>query len=105
MKVGQGKVVLQSVKLELEFSNTCIKRYCFSAEIHRDLLNFPQDLCFSCLLLPDLDNALQVLRFDIVCNCFCAQALAKALKVNKTVLHIDLRENKIDNEGAERPDA
>ena len=89
------------MKLELEFSNTCIKRYLFSTEIHLDLLHISQDLGFSCLLLPDLDNALQVLRFDIVCHCFCAQAFAEALKVNKTVLHIDLPDNKIDNEGAE----
>ena len=36
----------------------------------------------------------------MVCHRFCPQALAEALKVNRTVTNIDLSGNKIDNEGA-----
>ena len=36
----------------------------------------------------------------MVCHRFCPQALAEALKVNKTVTNIDLFDNKIGNEGA-----
>ena len=45
--------------------------------------------------------AIEVLRrFDMVCHCFCPQALAKALKVNQTVTNINLDNNNIGNEGA-----
>ena len=37
----------------------------------------------------------------MVCHPGCPQALAEALKVNKTLTKIDLRSNKIGNEGAE----
>ena len=36
----------------------------------------------------------------MVCHRFCPQALAEALKVNKTVAIIDLELNEIGNEGA-----
>ena len=36
----------------------------------------------------------------MVCHRFCPQALAEALKVNKTLTNIDLRGNKIGTEGA-----
>ena len=36
----------------------------------------------------------------MVCPPFCPQALAEALKVNKTVMNIDLTYNAIGNEGA-----
>ena len=36
----------------------------------------------------------------MVCHRFCPQALAEALKVNKTVTDINLRGNEIGNEGA-----
>ena len=36
----------------------------------------------------------------LVCHRFCPQALAEALKVNKTVTTIDLSHNEIGNEGA-----
>ena len=44
---------------------------------------------------------LKVLRFHMVCHRFCPQALAEALKVNKTVTKIDLGYHQIRNEGAE----
>ena len=38
--------------------------------------------------------------FRMVCHRFCPQALAEALKVNKTLAKIDLRGNNIGKEGA-----
>ena len=37
----------------------------------------------------------------MVCYCFCPQALAEALKVNKTLTNIGLKFNEIGKEGAE----
>ena len=42
-----------------------------------------------------------VLRFHMVCYRFCPQALAEALKVNKTVTSIDLTSNEIGDEDEE----
>ena len=36
----------------------------------------------------------------MVCHLFCPQAIAEALKVNKTLTEIGLRRNSIGNEGA-----
>ena len=38
--------------------------------------------------------------FDMVCHRFCPQALAEALKVNKTLTEIDVGWNRIGKEGA-----
>ena len=38
--------------------------------------------------------------FEMVCHRFCPQALAKALKVNKTVTNIGLADNEIGDGGA-----
>ena len=77
-------------------------QYLVLAQIHLDfpswcwLQTFGGEHGF--VLVPQI--ALWVLRFHMVCHRFCPQALAEALKVNKTVTDINLRGNEIGNEGA-----
>ena len=59
------------------------------AGIHLDFFIFPHEIVH-------IDCAV----VDTVCHCFCPQALAAALKVNKTVATIDLYHDQIGNEGA-----
>ena len=74
----------------------------------------PESVCFESAqvapFVPDLET-LEVLdrcrrspckfsSFHMVCHRFCPQALAEAVKVNKTLTKIDLSENNIGKEGA-----
>ena len=120
---GTGESVLRPVKLEKRY-NTLLTSNMPSnlfrlSEFHLDfdswswlpLFSFSwnspwlthNNRCFSCLLISNQilgRGALQVLSFRMVCHRFCPQALAKALRVNKTVTKIDLRWNFLGNGGA-----
>ena len=98
MKVD--RVVLQFVKLELEFSNTCIKRYRFSTEIPLTFFIFPRIFALTVCCCQIWFSHCKFSGLTLFAIPFSPQALAEALKVNKTLTNIDLSRNFIDKAGA-----
>ena len=96
MKSGTEEGVLTLVKLEkipIQVSNNFLFWRKFTLTSTRDL-----GAGHGFMLVSQI--ALYVLKFHMVCHRFCPQALAEALKVNKTLTEIDLRDNDIGKEGA-----